>query len=88
MRYERRLKLTKTGAYEMNITKWTSGDLVTSFSVISDTKTTVDSQTESNGFITFSVTGVELGWSEIHFEFATATTSDCTTAQIYVIEDC
>lgn len=72
----------------MDITEWLNGDTVTSFSVVSDTKTTVDSQTEYNGLITFSVTGVELGWSEIHFEFATATTSDCTTAQIYVIEDC
>lgn len=88
MRYERELKVSKTGAYQLGVSQFTEGEPVTSFSVTSDTRITIDSQEEENSVIKFTATGVSVGRSEVHFEFATATTSDCTTAYIYVVEDC
>lgn len=87
-KYERKLKVNKTGAYEFDVSNWANGEPLTSFAVSSDALCTVITQTESNGLITFTVTGVSVGVSEIHIEFATATTSDCFVANITVIEDC
>lgn len=87
--FERKLKVDSTDGYELNIISWLEGETVTSFTVVDDSGlTTVNSSSESGGLISVSLTGLTVGAAQIHFEYSTATRSDCYKARLNVIEGC
>lgn len=87
--YARRLKLTKTDAFELDVSSWLASESIATLAVTNpDGRVTVTSSTHSNGVLSCLLTGVSLGVAEVHFEYTTATRSDCYVARVVVTDDC
>lgn len=87
--FERRLKVNKTDAFTIDVTSWASDEDITSLSVTQvGSLVTIGASTFANGLLTVSLTGVSTGAAEIHYDYTTATRSDCYKAIVAVVDDC
>lgn len=87
--FERKLKVTKTDAYEINVTDWLESETILSLSVVDDSGlTTVGTSASNGGLLSVLLTGLTIGNADIHFTFSTATRTDCYKATVKVIADC
>jgi hypothetical protein len=87
--FERKLKVTKTDAYELDVGSWANGEAVI-IDGITDAAgfTSVVASEVSGSVISVLLNGVSVGRAEVHFEYSTATRSDCNVAYVNVIADC
>lgn len=87
--FERKLKVTKTDAFQINVAEWLAGEVILSLSVSDQSGlTTVGSNQIDGALLSVLLTGVVTGNAEIHFTYSTATRSDCAETIVKVIEDC
>lgn len=87
--FTRKLKVDKTDAYELDVTRWAGSESITSFSVETDDPyISVGVTTISGGKLSVLLTGVSEGIAELHFEYTTATRSDCFKAKVVVVAGC
>ena len=88
-KFPRRLKVSKTDSGTVDVSSWLSGETITSLTVTNpDSLTTINSSSFDGGLLSVSFTGVSTGSAFIHFEYATATRSDCVVVLCIVIDDC
>lgn len=87
-RYEKALPVGKTGNYTLTVSgEWLGSEQIVSFNVTApDGGFSVGATTVSSNVIQSLLTGLQVGTYKVHFEFATATRSDCYTAYVDVIE--
>lgn len=87
--FERRLKVNKTDTFTIDVSGWADGEDITS-SVVTEPAglTTINSSSFSGSMLTVSLTGVTTGGAQVHFDYQTATRSDCYVATVIVIDDC
>ena len=81
---EKVLHVGKTDRYGINKDVWLAGEAITLLNVTADALVTVDSFSFVGGDITALLTGVSSGVSKVHFEYTTATRSDCQTILVRV----
>lgn len=85
----RKLKVGKTDAYLVNVTKWLSTETITGLTVNSiDGLVTVGSTSIDGGRLKVLLTGVTKGLAELHFEFSTIARNDCAVVYVQVVDDC
>lgn len=87
--FERRLKVSKTDTFTIDVSAWAGDEAITSL-VVSQTGAlvTIGASTFGNGLLTVSLTGASTGAAEIHYDYTTATRSDCYKAIVAVVDDC
>ena len=86
--FPRRLKVSKTDTFSIDVSRWLDGETLTGHNVTSDALTTVEDSVINGDLITVRLTGVTVGSSDIHFEYSTVARSDCAKAIVIVINDC
>jgi len=88
--FERRLKVNKTDSFTLDVSSWTGDESVTSLTVTEPNSSLVSigANTFANNLLTVLLTGVSTGAAEIHFDYTTATRSDCYKAVVVVVADC
>lgn len=87
--FARRLKVSKTDAFELDVSAWANGETITITSVShADSLVAVVSSAVSSGVISVLLTGVATGVAEVYFNYATPTRSDCFVGRVVVVEDC
>ncbi len=87
--FERKLKVSKTDAFEVNVSSWANGEALSIDGITDSTGlTSVVSSTVSGGIISVLLTGIGVGTAKIHFEYSTPTRSNCYVATLNVIEGC
>lgn len=87
--FERKLKVSKTDAYVLDVSDWASTETITSLTVADDTGLTTVGASQIDGTnLEVLLTGVSVGSAEIHFQFTTATRSNCSKETVKVIADC
>lgn len=88
--FERRLKANKTDSFTLDVSSWAGDESVTSLTVTEHggSLVTIGANTFTNNLLTVLLTGVSTGAAEIHFDYATATRSDCYKAIVVVVDDC
>lgn len=86
--YAKPLPVGKTGNYTLTIDGgWLGQETITSQTITTDTdEITVGLDSSANNVIQVYLTGVSVGRHEVHFEWTTATRSDCTTCYVDVVE--
>lgn len=87
--FERRLKVNKTDTFTIDVSGWAAGEVITS-SVVTEPGglTLINSDSIDGSKLTVSLTGVTTGGAQVHFDYATATRSDCYVGTVIVIDDC
>lgn len=78
------LHIGKTDRYGINKDVWLAGDVITLLNVTADALVTVDSFSFVGGDMSAVLTGVSAGVAKVHFEYSTATRSDCQTILVRV----
>tara|TARA_R110000744_G_scaffold14616_5_gene41451 strand:- start:598 stop:870 length:273 start_codon:yes stop_codon:yes gene_type:complete len=87
--FPRELKVSKTDAFEIDVSTWLSTESIISLGVVDDAGLTTVVGTEINGsLLSVLLTGLTAGDADIHFTYSTATRSDCYKATVKVIADC
>lgn len=87
--FKRRLKVSKTDAYVLNVASWADSEAITSFTVTpQNALVTIGTTSIDGGELKLLATGLATGSEELHFEYTTATRSDCYVANLNVIDDC
>lgn len=86
--YGRRVKVTKTEAYELELSDWLGPESLTTVSADSDALTTIVDSVIDGTKLKFRLTGVTAGKSSVLLTFATATRTNCTTRFVEVVENC
>ena len=87
--FERKLKVTKTDAYEIDVSSWAGVEAVIIDGITDATGfASIVASEVSGSVISVLLNGVSVGRAEIHFEYSTATRSDCHVAYVNVIADC
>jgi len=89
LRFERRVSVGRTEAFEVTAVTWLNGETMTSFTLTPQNGlATIASSSESSGLIKFTATGVAAGAEEIHVVVNTATRNKCETGILVVLEGC
>jgi hypothetical protein len=84
--FERKLKVTKTDAYELNVSSWAGVEAVIIDSVTDATGFTSIVGSEVNGStISVLLNGVSVGRADVLFQYSTETRSDSHMASVYVV---
>ena len=87
--FERKLKVSKTEAYEVDVSSWAGAESITSLIVTESTgNATVVSSEVQGSLLQVLVTGVIVGDAILTFEYSTTTRNDCYKATVKVISDC
>ena len=87
--FPRSLKVDNVDAFEIDVSTWASTETITSVGVTDDTALTTIGATQIDGaLLSVLCTGVTVGLAELHFQYTTATRSDCVTVTVKVIADC
>lgn len=87
--FARRLKVSKTDAFELDVSAWLDGESLTSFTLTNPNNlVTIGATSTAGGVMSCLLTGVTEGVAELHFEYATSTRSDCYVGRVVVVEDC
>lgn len=87
--FKRKLKVSKTDAYVLNVSSWLSSEEITSFTVTpQNSLLSIGATSIDGGDLKFLAAGIVTGAEELHFEYTTATRSDCYVATLNVIDDC
>lgn len=87
--FERKLKVNKIDAFTLDVTSWLDSESITSLVVSNaDGRVTVGASSFSGGLLSVLLTGVATGAAEVHFDYTTATRSDCYASIVVVIDDC
>ena len=87
--FPRTLKVSKTDAFEINVSAWLDAESIISVGVVDEAGLTTVGATEINGpLLSVLLTGLTVGNADIHFSYSTATRSDCYKATVKVIADC
>ena len=87
--FARRLKISKTDAFEVDVSAWLGSESLTSFTLTNPNNlVTIGATATSGGVMSCLLTGVTTGVAELHFEYTTATRSDCYVARLIVVDDC
>ena len=87
--FKRKLKVSKTDAYVLNVSSWSATEQVTSFTVTPrNGLLSIGATSIEGGKIKFLATGIATGAEELHIEYTTATRSDCYVATLNVTDDC
>lgn len=88
--FSRRLKVNKTDAFIVDVSSWANGEAITSLAVTEPdgSLVTIGASTFADALLTVSLTGVSTGVAEIHFDYTTATRSDCYKAIVVVVDGC
>ena len=84
--YEKPLPVGKVGNYTYTIDSgWLDGESVTSLTITCD-GATVTLPTSSGNVLQAYFEGVTVGRHEVHWEWTTATRSDCDTGILTIVE--
>lgn len=84
--YEKPLPVGKTGNYTLTLDSgWLGNETITSVTATCD-DATVTLPTSNGNVLQAFFEGVNAGTSEVHWEWATATRSDCYTVVINIVE--
>lgn len=87
--FERKLKVNKTDTFSLDVSNWAEDEVVLTCDITEPTGlTSVNSSVISDNKITVSLTGVSTGGAQVHFDYTTATRSDCYVGTVIVIDDC
>lgn len=87
--FPRKLKVSKTDSGTVFISKWLSNEELVSLLVTNpDGLVQINDYTFDGGKLSVSFTGISKGVATIHFEYSTATRSDCVNILCAVIDDC
>lgn len=87
--FERRLKVNKTDSFTLDVTSWLGSESITSLVVSNaDGRVSVGANSFTGGLLSVLLTGVSTGGAEVHFNYTTATRSDCYASIVAVIDDC
>lgn len=87
--FKRKLKVSKTDAYVLNVSSWLASEAITAFTVTPQSGLlSIGATSIDGGDLKFLATGITAGAEELHFEYTTATRSDCYVANLNVIDDC
>jgi len=88
--FERRLKVNKTDSFTLDVSTWAGDEVVTSLTITEPggSLVSIGANTFTNNLLTVLLTGVSTGAAEIHFDYTTATRSDCYKAIVVVLDDC
>ena len=85
----RELKVGKTDAFEIDVSVWANSEEITSVGVTDDTGLVTVGATQIVGtLLSVLCTGVAPGLAGLHFQYTTATRSDCVKVKLAVIADC
>lgn len=84
--YQKPLPVGKTGNYTITVSpRWLGEEVITGFTVTVDSGVTKSLETFDNNILQTYLTGVTEGLHKIHFEWTTATRSDCSTVAVRVV---
>lgn len=87
--FARTVQVTKTEAYELDVSKWADSEAIISLSVTNvDGNVTIGDKAITGHLLAVLVTGVNVGNAALDFAYSTATRSICTEATVKVIADC
>ena len=90
MRFAKPLKVGKVERYQLsgpNLKEWLDGELLTGATVTLGAEAAIVGAPDfAAGVIGFYATGITAGRCEAHFNYQTATRSDCYSAEIVVLE--
>lgn len=87
--FDRRLKVSKVDSFTIDASSWAGDETITTLTVSNtDGLVTVGAYLINGTSLSVLLTGVTTGAAEVHFEYATATRSDCYKAIVIVIDDC
>ena len=87
--FPRTLKVSKTDAFEIDVSDFAASESITSLGVVDDSGlTAVVSSQISGSILSVLLTGLTVGNASIHFTYATATRNDCAKVTVKVIADC
>ncbi len=87
--FPRTLKVSKTDAFEIDVSGFADSESIISLGVVDDSGLTTVVGTEINGpILSVLLTGLTIGSASIHFTYATATRNDCVKVTVKVIADC
>ena len=85
---DRKVKVGKLEAYELDISSWLSTESLITLLVTDSTRRVVVVNTQVVGpLLRTIIKGVGIGPAELHFEYKTATRSNCITVIVNVIEE-
>lgn len=88
--FERRLKVNKTDSFTLDVSSWLGDESIASL-VVSEpagSLVTIGASSFSGSSLSVLLTGVSTGAAEIHFDYTTATRSDCYKAIVVIVDDC
>ena len=89
MEFNRELQVSKTEAYEIDVSGWLATESITGLTVTESTgNATVISSEIQGGLLQVLVLGVSVGIASLDFEYSTVTRSRCYKANVRVIADC
>ena len=88
--FERRLKVNKVDAFTVDVSSWLGDETITSLTVTdaSGGMITIGASSIDGGNLTVLLTGELTGGAEIHYDYTTASRSDCYKAIVIVVDDC
>lgn len=86
--YERKLQVGHPESYELNVSRWASGEPITSLTVTVDARSTKVAQAIDGARLKVTLSGATAGTSVIKFEFETATRSRCVEKSVIVVDEC
>ena len=87
--FPRKLRISKREAYQLDVSEWLAGESVSSLTVDTDSSFLTVEATQIDGSLLKCICqGVSVGNAELHFQFTTATRSNCDKATVKVIDDC
>lgn len=86
---QRTVKVSKTDAVGIDVSSWLDGGTIASLTVTDESGLTTVGATQINGgVLTVLITGVTEGAAELHFNYATASRSDCAVLIVPILADC
>lgn len=88
--FARRLKVSKTDSFTLDVSAWLGDESILTLNVTEQATSlvTIGASVFDGGNLTVLLTGVATGAAEVHFDYTTATRSDCYKSTVIVIDDC
>lgn len=88
--FERRLKVGEIDAFTLDVSSWVDGESITSLVVNDDSGglISVGASSIDGSNLSVLLTGVSIGRASVHFDYTTATRSNCYKATVIVVAGC
>jgi hypothetical protein len=88
--FQRKLKVGKTDTFTLDIAAWIESESISTSAVSTEDTDIVgiNLKTVDGSKITVSLTGLQVGYAELLFEYTTSSRSDCYKARVAVVASC